>query len=825
MATITYTNFLAVNPGLEEVLDRTPKIGAHTATTYEIINNDGGATNGFVFRLTGTGFTYSNTFGVPTPESGTITGITILDPSSNVVATGDGPFGGTSPSTFFIFDITSAGPLMALDYLLSTSDTLNGSDGSDRLSTFGSPFADTISAGAGDDLLTSRTNASHTLVGGTGNDTFVISKGFGLQVNGSAADGTGGVGETDVVKIAADLTANGLVPTFSAITNIDRLEFDSSLLSSVAVVLTTDQVGPGHLLPVFVGSPAGVPNEIVLVRGGTAAVDVNMSNWTFIDWGRSNQDVGVILTDLPRDDHVVGSINNEAIFAGAGNDVIDGGGGVDTLSGGDGDDTLISGLLAAPGSTLDGGAGTDFLVLDRSASPRSYTLDLTVPTVVSMLGDGTMIINIERLEFHAGSGNDTVAGGAFDDIITGGAGHDVLSGNGGNDNLDGGIGTDVLEGGDGDDTLTGGPGFDTIDGGAGIDTAVFSGLRAAYAITRIGNDFQVTGPDGTDQLTNVEFARFDDLTASLAALTAVSTIPSIDGGSYTDFGGDGRADVFLHNQNGGVAVWQLNGAQVLSATVIGSVGLEWHVEGTADFNGDNRGEVLWRAADGTVMAWQLNGGQIQSSQVIGRVGNEWHIQGTGDLDNNGRDDIVWRADDGTLMLWSMNGPQIQAVQFFGAVGNEWHLVGIGDFGGDGKSDLLWRRTDGTVLEFQMNGTQIASAQVIGRLGLEWRVEGVGDFNGDLRDDILWARNDGTILTFHMNGTQIASAQTIGSRSADWHVYGTGDFGGDGNADILWRNDDGHIDIWQLNGATIASAQTVASLGTDWTLGVHHYDLI
>jgi hypothetical protein len=317
---------------------------------------------------------------------------------------------------------------------------------------------------------------------------------------------------------------------------------------------------------------------------------------------------------------------------------------------------------------------------------------------------------------------------------------------------------------------------------------------------------------------------FDDQTITVN-VTDVPEGPSINAGVYTDLGGDHRADVFLHNQNGTVALWQMNGAQVQSAAVIGSVGTEWNVQSTADFNGDGRGDVLWRATDGKVMVWTMNGPQIQATQIVGSVGNEWHVQGTGDLDGDGIADLIWRNDAGTLMLWKMNGVQIQSVQFFGQVGNEWHIVGIGDFNGDGKSDILWRGDNGAVLDFQMNGTQIQSAQTIGSLGLEWHVEGVGDFNGDGRGDILWRNDDGSLLTTLMNGAQIQASAFPGTRTNDWHLYGTGDFNGDGKADILWRNDNGNVEEWQMNGSQVAATASITPLGADWALGVHHYDLV
>ena len=68
--------------------------------------------------------------------------------------------------------------------------------------------------------------------------------------------------------------------------------------------------------------------------------------------------------------------------------------------------------------------------------------------------------------------------------------------------LNGGDGNDTLIGGGGNDTLIGGPGTDTIDGGAGVDTAGYVGFSRQYTI---GSHAQtVSGPEGFDQLTNIE---------------------------------------------------------------------------------------------------------------------------------------------------------------------------------------------------------------------------------------------------------------------------------------------------------------------------------
>lgn len=85
------------------------------------------------------------------------------------------------------------------------------------------------------------------------------------------------------------------------------------------------------------------------------------------------------------------------------------------------------------------------------------------------------------------------------------------------ENAIGGSGSDTLYGNSADNVLTGGLGNDYIDGGLGTDTVVFSGPRSAYTITWVdvtggGAVATVTGPDGMDRITNVEFLRFADQT-------------------------------------------------------------------------------------------------------------------------------------------------------------------------------------------------------------------------------------------------------------------------------------------------------------------------
>jgi hypothetical protein len=133
--------------------------------------------------------------------------------------------------------------------------------------------------------------------------------------------------------------------------------------------------------------------------------------------------------------------------------------------------------------------------------------------------------------------------------LTGGSGSDILIGYILDDTLVGNDSPDYLNGALGNDSLEGGAGDDILDGSVGTDTAVFSGALSAYTFSYSGANLVVTGPDGTDSLTNIEKLQFTDktvwvvgspvgsnLTTISAAVTAASNGEAIlvTPGTYTE---------------------------------------------------------------------------------------------------------------------------------------------------------------------------------------------------------------------------------------------------------------------------------------------------
>ena len=118
----------------------------------------------------------------------------------------------------------------------------------------------------------------------------------------------------------------------------------------------------------------------------------------------------------------------------------------------------------------------------------------------------------------------TISTGSLIENAVSGDGNDSISGNQTANSLRGMRGNDSLSGGDGNDSLEGGMGNDFLDGGLDIDLAIFNGLFAGYRVERLGADYRIVdiylndGDEGTDLLSGIEEAKFNDAIVSLTSL-------------------------------------------------------------------------------------------------------------------------------------------------------------------------------------------------------------------------------------------------------------------------------------------------------------------
>ncbi|HYH36756.1 MAG TPA: M10 family metallopeptidase C-terminal domain-containing protein [Azospirillum sp.] len=152
--------------------------------------------------------------------------------------------------------------------------------------------------------------------------------------------------------------------------------------------------------------------------------------------------------------------------------------------------------------------------IDASGQASAVTIDLTPGAFSSIGPNGSGGLAV---------GNVAVAAGVTIETAIGGSGSDILIGNGANN---------LLIGGEGSDTLTGGAGDDTLQGGGGTDTAVYNGSRSSYTVTVTAGGATISGGgEGTDTLTDVEYALFADTRISLIPPAVIARTGRVSIGS------------------------------------------------------------------------------------------------------------------------------------------------------------------------------------------------------------------------------------------------------------------------------------------------------
>jgi FG-GAP-like repeat/FG-GAP repeat len=427
----------------------------------------------------------------------------------------------------------------------------------------------------------------------------------------------------------------------------------------------------------------------------------------------------------------------------------------------------------------------------------------------------------------SGPGNTAIVGGPFDNFDNGGAGAAwvwINRGGFGWTQERKLVGTDasaqqqqgasVALSADGNTAIVGGPGF--TPGAAWVFTRGISGW------TQQGGKLVGTGAVGV---------AMEGFSAALACNTAIIGAPgdnSFLGAAWVftapaadthDFSGDCLSDIVWRDTAGNVAIWLMDGGQVLSSGGFGAVPANWQIVGQRDFNGDGKYDLLWRdGTSGTVALWLLEGLQVFQSGSLGVVPTNWNIVGTSDFDRDGKGDILWRdGASGMVAIWLLNGLQVLQSGSIGTVPSNWVVAGT-----DGNGHILWRdNATGTVAIWVMNGLQVSQSVSLGAVPGNWLIVGAGDFNGagTTSSDILWRDSTtGTVAIWLVNNGQVTQAAGLGTVPSNWSIALTGDFNGDGKTDILWRDSStGAVVIWFMNGLQVSSTASVGAVGADWTI--------
>jgi len=353
----------------------------------------------------------------------------------------------------------------------------------------------------GNDYLSTGSTAPSTLIGGVGDDVYVVynSGDTLIELAGEGYDRVDAYANVTLRDNFEDLHflgSAGYVGTGNSQANNIRGSSGGDTLIGMAGDDALEGLAGNDILR------GGLGADILHGGGGFDIADYSdaLASITVVNGVVSSSDINVTSDTLISIEGFIGTAFNDTLLGGAGGDVLDGGLGSDVLAGYGGNDVLAGGAGAA--NTLIGGLGDD-----------TYRVSAVGDTIVEYAGEGTDTVETvlgayalrDHLEIlrYTGSATFNGAGNSANNDLYGGAGNDVLAGL---------AGADRLYGGNGDDLLRGGLGADLLDGGAGVDTADYSevGVGVTLRVSGQSND----GQGGVDTLVNIENiigTAFDDL--------------------------------------------------------------------------------------------------------------------------------------------------------------------------------------------------------------------------------------------------------------------------------------------------------------------------
>lgn len=310
------------------------------------------------------------------------------------------------------------------------ADTIYGGGGADSITGTGSGAGDTdyIEGGAGNDTITVQ-QSYDTVYGGDGDDVITSTDElwwFGDQLHGDAGNDTitganttdtitGGSGDDSIDGAGgADVIAGGGgADSISGGDGNDIIHGDTPV--DVAVTLATPAVG------------AGVAN----FGSGSYHIGWAASTGGTLTYTQPTE-IGETY-ELTFDLTHVGTVENNHVLQ-IGNQTI-------TFPAGQVPTTYTHSFTATDTTTT-------IVVEDVTPSGDNANSDVQFSNATLSIVD------------MAGSGNDTIDGGAGDDTIYGGGGNDAITGGAGNDSLVGGAGNDDFTTDAGADTIIGGTGYD-----------------------------------------------------------------------------------------------------------------------------------------------------------------------------------------------------------------------------------------------------------------------------------------------------------------------------------------------------------------------------
>ena len=572
--------------------------------------------------------------------------------------------GGTGNDTYFVdstLDKITEGTDPGHDVVNSAVSWTLGANvedlilGAGTLNGTGNALVNTLTGGTGDNTLDGGANTGGTgdvLIGGTGNDTYIIHSTLDT-VTEIAAQGN------DTVAIAYNNTGALADISVATYANIENITIKGTGLFQVHGDANDNiLIGNASNNSMFGGGgndtfDGGAGADYMQGGAGNDTFTVDNTNDSIVSGGGSD----TVIDKLAAGTFTLATGIDTLIMQGSGALHAIGNGNGDSITGNSGANVIESGVsVSANIAHLAGGAGNDTYIVDN-------TTDLVIEDTVANAGTDLVIGHasydlsatpemkfIENITLAAGAGNINATGNDLKNIITGNEGDNVLHG---------GLGNDILTGGLGNDTLDGGGGADILNGGLGNDTYVLDIVATNGLAHFIDNGTDTGGNDTWDlfaptdlgltkpfQVILSKIIENGDLSGTgsnhinLTGNTSVNILTgndwdnTLDGGAGADTmdGGNGNDTFFVDNHldvvndtgvtasNSDTVVigYAAAGLTTVSVTDFGGIeNLKITGTGLFDLNGDANNNVL--TGNGSV------------NHMAGGAGNDTYFVGAGDV--------------------------------------------------------------------------------------------------------------------------------------------------------------------------------------------------
>jgi Ca2+-binding RTX toxin-like protein len=351
-------------------------------------------------------------------------------------------------------------------------------------------IGDTITVSNGVTALNAETV---TIGGGSGNDSFVVSRAVSGTLYGSSG--------SDTLTYSAPATAAQSFLVVGFLGRVSGGAGSTGFQDMERVLLTGDAYDDsfeiiGTYVPAAVRLDGSGGDDLLRARfsdftDGTSFIvqadgTIVTSRGEFTSFekfqltGGSSADVFTTqggsdgLDGAGGDDRLDGGAGKDFLAGGDGNDQLFGGAGDDELNGDSNDDILDGGAGA---DKMWGGPGNDIYYVDAGDSVVEAFANGGVDEIRTALATYTLQTDIEILTGLSATGQ-TLIGNSGDNIVNGGAGNDVLRlQSGGNDTVNGGAGSDNIF------FIGSLTAADVVNGGSGTDTLVLQGAYGSLTLT------------------------------------------------------------------------------------------------------------------------------------------------------------------------------------------------------------------------------------------------------------------------------------------------------------------------------------------------------